>query len=262
MPEVKKPEPPLPMTDPVKPEPVKPDPPKPDPEVKPETPKPDPVKPEPVKPEPPKPEPPKPEPPKPEPPKPEPRPEAKLTPAELAALSKAMTTARDALSERNLEEFETQYKIANQLARSEDQRAKVNRLMVLGDYVKQFNRQLKSLLADENFDAGAELKIGKSTMVNVVERTPTTLVIRVAGVNKSYNISSLPDGLAMALMDKRLDASDPVRHLVKGAYLATAKVPTDETKQRAKELFEQATREGADAGDLALVLTDTYDFKE
>jgi hypothetical protein len=189
-------------------------------------------------------------------------PEVKLTPVDAATLSKAMTTARDALSERNFEEFEKQHAVAQQLARSQDQKDKVSRLMVLGIYVKQFDRQLKTLLADENFDAGAELKIGKSTVVNVVERSPTTLVIRVAGVNKSYNVSSLPDGLAMALIDKRLDATDPVRHLVKGAYLAAAKVPTDETRQKAKELFEQATREGADAGDLALVLTDSYDFKE
>jgi hypothetical protein len=248
---------PMPVPEQPKPEPVKPDPMKPEP-MKPEPvnltpPAPEPTKPEPIKPEPVKPEPPKP---------PEPMPVTKLTPVEAATLSKAMMTARDALSERNFEEFEKQHAVAQQLARSQDQKDKVSRLMVLGIYVKQFDRQLKTLLADENFDAGAELKIGKSTVVNVVERSPTTLVIRVAGVNKSYNVSSLPDGLAMALIDKRLDATDPVRHLVKGAYLAAAKVPTDETKEKAKELFEQATREGADAGDLALVLTDSYDFKE
>jgi hypothetical protein len=243
------------------------DPPMPTPPVTPKPPvtvtdPPEPVKPEPMKPEPPKPEPAKPVP-MPTPPKPpEPPPEVKLTPVELTTLSKAMTTARDALSERNFEEFEKQQGIANQLARSEDHKAKVSRLMMLGEYVKQFDRQLKSLLADENFDAGAELVIGKSTRVVVVERNPSMIVIRINGMNKTYSVANLPDGLALALMDKRLNESDPVRHVVKGAYFAAAKVQTDETRQKAKDLWEQATKEGVDVGDLALVLTDSYDFKE
>jgi len=224
---------------------------------------PEPIKPpEPMKPEVPKPEPAKPEPPKPEPPKPEPPPEVKLTPVELTTLSKAMTTARDALSERNFEEFEKQYSVANQLARSADQKAKASRLMMLGEYVKQFDRQLKSLLADENFDAGSELVIGKSTRVVVVERNPSMIIIRINGMNKTYSLANLPEGLAIALIDKRLIQTDPARHVVKGAYYASAKVQTDETKQKAKDLWEQATREGLDIGDLPLVLTDSYDFKE
>jgi len=195
------------------------------------------------------------------PPMPEMPADVKQTPVELASLSKAMTTVREALSERNFEESGKQLAIADKLAKTPEQLAKLSRLKLLSEYVRQFDRQLKTLLADPNFDTGAELQIGKSTVVNVVERTPETLIIRVSGVNKSYATNSLPEGLAMALINKRLDPNDPAGKLVKAAFYAVSKNRTSETDAKAKDLLEQATREGADAGDLAQVLTDTYDFK-
>jgi hypothetical protein len=194
---------------------------------------------------------------------PEPASEAKLTPAELTALSTAMTAAKDALRERNFDETDKHLAAAKKLVRTGDHVAKLNRLEVLTLYVKQFDRSLKTLLADENFDAGSELVLGKSTRVVVVERSPTSIVIRINGVNKTYSTSNLPDGLAMALIDKRLPTTDPVSKVIKGAYLAAAKVPTEENQAKAKELWEEAVREGVtEVADLALVLTDTYDFKE
>lgn len=193
---------------------------------------------------------------------PEPAPETKLNPAELTALSTAMNSAKEALRERNFEETDRHLAAAKKLVRSGDHLAKLNRLDVLTQYVKQSDRALKTLLADENFDAGSELTLGKSTRVVVVERSPESIVIRINGVNKTYSLVSLPDGLAMALLDKRL-RNEPVTKVVKAAYLAAAKVPTEENQARAKELWAEAANEGVtEVADLALVLTDTYDFKE
>jgi curved DNA-binding protein CbpA len=187
--------------------------------------------------------------------------DVKQTPVELASLGKALTTAREALGERNFEEVETQLGIAEKLAKLPDQTAKLNRLKLLTSYVKQSHRQIKTLLADPNFDAGAELVVGTGTVVNIVERTPETLVIRINGMNRSYNVDALPEGLTMALLDKRLDKSDPVGKLVKGAFYAASKNQSEEIKNKARDMWAQATREGADAGDLPEVLTDSYDFK-
>jgi hypothetical protein len=187
--------------------------------------------------------------------------DVKQTPVELASLGKALTTAREALGERNFEEVETQLGIAEKLAKLPDQTAKLNRLKLLTTYVKQSHRQIKTLLADPNFDAGAELVVGTGTVVNIVERTPETLVIRINGMNRSYNVDALPEGLTMALLDKRLDKSDPVGKLVKGAFYAASKNQSEEIKNKARDMWAQATREGADAGDLPEVLNDSYDFK-
>ncbi len=122
---------------------------------------------------------------------------------------------------------------------------------------------MKTLMADENFDAGSELTLGKSTRVVVVERSPTGIMIRINGQNKSYTLANMPDGLAMALIDVRLPVTDPVSKVIKGAYLAAAKVPSEENQNKAKELFAEAVQGGiSEVADLPLVLTDTYDFKE
>jgi len=234
-----------------------------------------PVEPKPVEPKPAPPKPPEPKPIEPKPPEPatpvpmptpakppEPPADVKLTPAELAALSQAMNSAKEALRERSFEETDKHLAAAKKLAKSPDQLAKLNRLDVLTQYVKQFDRSLKTLMADENFDAGAELKMG-NTRVVVVERSPTMIVIRINGMNRSYSLANMPDGLAMALIDLRLPASDPVSKVIKASYLAAAKVPTEVNQEKAKELFAQAVQEGvSEVADLPLVMTDSYDFKE
>lgn len=246
------------MTDPPPPPMRKPPETTPPPEVKPKPPEPEEMKPEPKPPTPPPPEP------KPEPkPEPTPPPEVKLTPAELTALSMHLKSAKEALRERNFAETETHIAAAQKLAKSEDQMAKTQRLKMVADYVKQFDRSLKTLMADENFDAGAELVIGKGTRVVVVERNPTAIVIRIAGQNKSYALASLPDGLAMALIDKRLDANDSTTKIIKASYLAAAKVATEDNQEKAKSLWEEAKAvDPAGVGDLPLFLTDSYDFTE
>jgi hypothetical protein len=195
---------------------------------------------------------------------PPPPPEVKLTPAELMALSNHLKSAKEALRERNFPETDSHLAAAEKLAKSADQVAKTNRLKILTTYVKQFDRHLKSLMADENFDAGSELITGKSTRVVVVERNPNMIVIRVAGMNKSYALNALPDGLAMALIDKRLGGSDDApSKLIKAAYLAAAKVSTEDNQAKAKALWEEARLQDPEAvADLPMVLTDSYDFTE
>lgn len=247
--------------EPVVPKPVEPKPTL--PEAMPADPKP--PEPKPVEPKPTEPKPPEPTTiPVPMPPKPaDPPAETKLTAAELTALSAAMNGAKEALRERNFDETDKHLATAKTLAKSTEQLAKLNRLEVLTQYVKQFDRSLKTLMADENFDAGSELVLGKSTRVVVVERSPTGIVIRINGQNKSYTLANMPDGLAMALIDLRLPVADPVSKVIKGAYLAAAKVSTEDNQNKAKELWAEAVQGGvSEVADLPLVLTDTYDFKE
>ena len=179
------------------------------------------------------------------------------------ALSTHLKSAKEALRERNFAETETNIAAALKLAKSPEQLAQTNRLKLVADYVKQFDRSLKTLMADENFDAGAELVIGKGTRVVVVERNPSMIVIRIAGMNKSYALASLPDGLAMALIDKRLDPNDPVTKIIKASYLAAAKVSTEDNQEKAKSLWEEARAvDPQGVGDLPMFLTDTYEFTE
>lgn len=246
--------------EPTKPEPTKPEPTKPTPEItpmpEPPVPKPEP-KPEPVKPEPTKPEP------KPEPPKPEPKPEPPAempTPAEVVALGKALQNAKDAAGEFNFAEAEADLAKAEMLAKLPEHKAKLSRLKEVEGYVKQFHERL--VQSATGMDGGESFKVGSSTIVGMIEANPKQVVLRIAGQNKTFQYADLPVGLAGALADMKLSATDPVSRVVKGAYVAVHRSATPDQLQLAKSWWEEATLGGADVSHLMPFLTDSYDLSK
>ena len=270
-----------PPNTPAKPEPTKPEPSKPTkptepdntkvPETKPMTempaePKPE-IKPEPAQPEPTKPETPKPEPTKPEPtpePKPEPKPEIPAgempTKEEVVQLGKALQDAKAAIGEFNFTEAEADLAKAEKLAKLPDHKSKLARLIEVKGLVKQFHDRLVE--SATGMDGGASFKVGTSTMIAMIEANQQQVILRVAGQNKTYQYSDLPVGLAAALADMKLEGSDPVSRVVKGAYVAVHRSSTPEQLQMAKSWWEEATLGGADVKHLMPFLTDTYDLSK
>ena len=193
----------------------------------------------------------------------EPPPEMKLTSAEAKSFSLAMNKARQAMKERNFSEADAQLELAKPLAKGKEHFLVFERLHLMGEYVKQFDKEIKALFADDAFTTGAELTLGASTRVIVVEKTKDKLTIRLNASNKTYTPSNLPDGLAMALVDVRLPPNDKITKVIKGAWLATSKADTTENQDKAKALLMEAAQDGLfEISDLPLVMTDKYDFKE
>ncbi|WP_254506940.1 hypothetical protein [Anatilimnocola floriformis] len=187
----------------------------------------------------------------------------KMSAGDAKALTFALTKARQALKDRNFSEADAQLAAAKPLAKGQDPFTKFERLNLMNEYVKQFDKEIKALFADDAFTTGAELTLGASTRVIVVAKTPQMLTIRLNATNKTYTPSSLPDGLAMALVDVRLPPTDRVTKVIKGAWLATSKADTPENQEKAKQFFTEAAQEGLfEISDLPLVMTDKYDFKE
>jgi hypothetical protein len=230
-------------------------------ETKPPETKPQP-KPEPPKPEPPKPEPPKPEPPKPEPPKPEPKPEVPQgempTKEEVVELAKVLKDAKAAIGEFNFAEADAELVKAEKLAKLPEHRSKLSRLKEVGGYVKQFHDRL--VQSATGMEGGESFKVGSSTMVAMIEANQKQVVLRVAGQNRTYQYGDLPVGLAAALADMKLQGSDPVSRVVKGAYVAVHRSSTPDQLQMAKSWWEEATLGGADVSHLMPFLTDSYDL--
>jgi hypothetical protein len=109
-------------------------------------------------------------------------------------------------------------------------------------------------------DGGESFKVGSSTMVAMIEANQRQVVLRVAGQNKTYQYGDLPVGLASALADMKLEGSDPVSRVVKGAYVAVHRSSTPDQLQTAKSWWEEATLGGADVSHLMPFLTDSYDL--
>jgi hypothetical protein len=94
--------------------------------------------------------------------------------------------------------------------------------------------------------------------VSFVEATVDKIVLRVAGMNKTYSFNDLPPGLALALADFKLPAADPASNVSKGAYLLVHKRSDSETREKAQALWEQAQSAGTNLTHLMPSLEDNY----
>lgn len=233
------PESPSPMPVPLTPEPVPPSPATPTPT--PATPSPEPTPP----------------PTPPTPPVPVPDPAVTITPAQAIKLGKALADAKVALAEQNFEEADKQLAIAEPLAKLPDHAAKLARLKEAANYVQQFRDVVAESVAA--MEAGSTFKVGTSAMVAVVETFPNKIIVRAAGQNREYPFQDLPPGLAVAIADLKLDASEPANRVIKAAYLAVTKPDDEEVQSKAKAWLEEASLGGVDVTSMQMFLTDKYD---
>ena len=165
----------------------------------------------------PKPTEPKPTEPKPTEPKPAPKP---IEPAELEKLVAALKLGRTALSERNLDITAEQLAIAEPLARSGEPQNAFIRLKTMHEFMAQFMRLSNEAI--DNYESGAEIQIGTSTIVVVVETSPQDLTIRVAGSVKTYLRNQLSTGLALGIADTNFDEFEH-KSTLKAAFVITQK---------------------------------------
>lgn len=204
---------------------------------------------------------PAPTPPTPEPPAPMPEMEApKVTRADLLALSKALKTARAAVSEHNFDEADKQLKAAEKLAKTPELAAMVDRLWQINDMARQFREAVSAAI--QSLDAGEVITVGNSTQVAIVETFPDKVIVRIAGQNRTYPIENLPPGLAVSLADMKLDTSDPNNRVIKGAYLLSGKDVNPDALSKAKTWWEEAQLGGVDVSHLMPFLTDDYELKK
>jgi len=204
---------------------------------------------------------PKPEPkPQPAPPMPEPMPVPMPTKAELAALGKALAAGKAALTKYDFAVADEQIAAADALAKLPEHKEMVARLKEVASYVKQFRNAVNEAL--KALQPGAEIKVGTSTMVVVVQITPERMTIRRAGGNVTYPLNELPAGLTMALAESWLNANDPVNRVIKGSYFAVAEGDLDSHREKAKKYWDEAIAAGTDVKHLLPFLTDKYDLEK
>ena len=175
--------------------------------------------------------------------------------AELAELSRTLTTARRALAERNLIVAENELARAENLAKLPEHREKLDRLKTLHRYVVEFWKAVTESV--DGLRANEELQIGE-TVALVVETRPGLLIIRIAGTNRRYTPRDIPAGLAKALAARWLDEKAASSKVILGAFLV---VDPKSTPALARREWQAAQAAGFELGDMMKVIDDTYDFK-
>jgi len=165
-------------------------------------------------------------------PKPAPKP---IEPVELEKLTAALKLGRTALSERNLDITAEQLAIAEPLARSGEPQKAFIRLKTMHEFLAQFLRLSNEAI--DKYEGGAEIRIGTSTIVVVVETSPQDLTIRVAGSIKTYLRNQLSTGLALGIADTNFDEFEH-KSTLKAAFVITQKTLRDFEVAKAREFWK------------------------
>jgi hypothetical protein len=192
-------------------------------------------------------------------PEPPPMPVVMPTKAELVALGKALTQGRSALAKHDFAAADQTIAEAESLAKLPEHQEMAARLKEVASYVKQFRNAVDQAL--KALQPGAEIKVGNSTMVVVVQVSADRLTIRRAGGNVTYPTGEIPAGLMMALADSWLNENDPVNRVIRGSYFAVAEGAEEVHREKAKKYWDEAQSAGVDIKHLLPFLTDKYDLE-
>ena len=178
------------------------------------------------------------------------------SPEHSQRLGVLLASVKEAMTDRDLERASTHLSKAQKLPARPEDMAKLQRLVVLHDYVTKYWNAMDSEL--KRIESGNEIQI-KDARVIVVEKTDRELTIRAAGRNRIYPIDKLPLALAIALAERWLRPTEPSTHVFRAAMMAT--MPDRYSAEDAKSEWQKARLAGGiELGDLELVLEDSYEL--
>jgi len=177
-------------------------------------------------------------------------------------LAKALTTARTALGEFNVEGAQQELAKAEKLPMLPDHALKYDRLRQLAHNVGEFRGALGE--SAKTLQGGQTIVVA-TTMVGIVETFPgqDRIILRVAGANRTYRFSDLPVGLAVALADQWLAKDQASSHLIRASYVVAHRNVNDEMKDKARQWLDIAGRELPEPAKAILAaMNDTYDLEK
>jgi len=187
---------------------------------------------------------------------PAPEPEkAKPTREELRDLAKALKTSHDAIVEHNFAIAESELAKAETLAKSDDLRAKISRLKLLGEYVKEFRDAIDKTV--EGFGIGDQVNFDGNISFGIVEKGPDRLIIRIGGTNRPYALNNLSPGLARRLGEMSLAKGEPKTLALQAAFVSLMPKATTTDIEKVKGWWEQASSI-SDVQDLIIAINDDY----
>lgn len=185
-------------------------------------------------------------------------PVAKPTRAEVVKLAAALENARKAIANRNASGVEEHLQVAESLAKLPDHQQKVWRLQRLAEHVKAFDEAMRDAVS--SLSPGDVIKVGSSTELTVQRVNPATLSVEVAGLKKTYPLDNPPLGLAVALVQTKLSADDPLTKAVQAAFVVVSKNSDDRSLAKARTWYEESAAGNPDFAELSNVIDDDYDL--
>ena len=154
----------------------------------------------------------------------------------------ALREVRAAMGARDLAAIKAKLEAAGKLRGEAAYDTEFNRLELLGQYVTQFWQAVDR--AGRTMQAGEprELTIGETTGI-FVEYENKTLIIRVAGQNRTYPLQTMPAKVALMVAQQELDPKNANNKIFFGAFLI---MDAKGDRKLGKQMWDEATRGGAD----------------
>ena len=165
--------------------------------------------------------------------------EEPVDPARQEAFAGAVADVRKAMSEHNLSKARSHLDRARADAQTDDDRALIERLGTMLDYLNEFWVGARKAIA--NLKSGDEFTV-KDTVVVIVEIGEKEVIVRAVGQNRTYPLDDLPHRMLTALAEKWF-AEGPSSKVLLGAYLA---VDPAGDSARARQLWKGASELGID----------------
>lgn len=152
------------------------------------------------------------------------------TPEELAQLTTALQDAWQAIGNKQWAAAQAALDDVRQINKTEEGEAQFARTHRLARDLNTFYQAYEAGL--ENLRSGTELQVG-NTQFTVANNDANRLVVRVGGQSKAYERSSIPEGLARAIVWHQLEADDQQKEKVEASVLALSDIAdTDYRRKR------------------------------
>jgi len=154
----------------------------------------------------------------------------------------ALRDVRAAMAARDLPGIKAKLAAAAKLRGEPKYDTELNRLELLGGYVTQFWEAVDR--AGRTMQAGEprELTIGETTGI-FVEYENKTLIIRVAGQNRTYPLPTMPAKVALMVAQQELDPKNASNKVFFGSFLI---MDAKGDRKLGKQMWEEAARGGVD----------------
>ena len=156
-----------------------------------------------------------------------------------AELQKTFTDIRRAIASRNIAGAKKLVDAATANAKTDDEKAELDRLAALSSYMESFLRWVAQSMG--TFEVMATFPVGNEEIA-IVESEPGKLIVRVRGQNKTYTLNNLNPRLVDFLLQDQLNLSAD-NLLLYGTYHA---MDPQGDRNKARMVWAQAKQQGAE----------------
>ena len=186
--------------------------------------------------------------------------DATLTDAEKSTWSKSMKEVLKTLGMQDFKAAKEQLTAAAGLAKTQLQRDQLKRLTSVAKLTEEFHGFLVDAI--NGLGAAETFKVGRSLEASFVEGSATAISVKIRGNVQTFALTELQIGLAMGLVDLKMDTEHPNSLARKAAFTLVHPKTNALALKAAREQMAAAAAAGAVDADMRTVFDEDYSLKK